>query len=92
MQQKNTDMPGETVSPEAKTTLPEDFETALAELEALVTRMESGNLALEESLEAYARGVELARVCQQRLDKAEEHVKVLQGNLLRPLDDLKDES
>lgn len=71
----------------------QDFETALAQLENLVERMESGNLSLDESLKVYERGVQLARVCQQRLDQAEEQVKVLQGNLLRPLDDpSKDES
>lgn len=67
--------------------LPRDFESALAELEALVTKMEDGALALDDSLLAYQRGVELARICQQRLDLAEEQVRVLQGSLLKPLDD-----
>lgn len=67
--------------------LPRDFESALAELEALVMKMEDGGLALDDSLLAYQRGVELARICQQRLDLAEEQVKVLQGSLLKPLDD-----
>lgn len=67
--------------------LPRDFESALAELEALVLKMEDGSLALDDSLLAYQRGVELARICQQRLDIAEEQVRVLQGNLLKPLDD-----
>jgi exodeoxyribonuclease VII small subunit len=67
--------------------LPQDFETALAELEALVAQMEDGQLPLEQSLAAYEKGVELARICQQRLDSAEQQVKVLQGNLLKPLAD-----
>ena len=67
--------------------LPRDFESALAELEALVMKMEDGALALDDSLLAYQRGVELARICQQRLDLAEEQVRVLQGSLLKPLDD-----
>lgn len=67
--------------------LPQDFESALAELEALVMKMEGGALALDDSLVAYRRGVELARICQQRLDVAEEQVKVLQGTLLKSLDD-----
>lgn len=66
--------------------LPQDFETALARLESLVARMESGTLPLEESLAVYEQGVELARICQQRLDHAEQQVKVLQDNLLRPLE------
>ena len=64
-----------------------NFEAALAELEALVAKMEAGGLALDDSLRAYERGVELARICQQRLDAAEEQVRVLQGSLLRPLDE-----
>lgn len=66
--------------------LPQDFETALAELEALVAAMENGTQPLEESLAAYRRGVELSRICQQRLAQAEQQVKVLEGELLRPLD------
>jgi exodeoxyribonuclease VII small subunit len=74
--------------------LPQDFETALAQLEALVAAMENGSLPLEESLAAYRRGVELTRICQERLAQAEQQVKVLEGDLLRPLgaDALDDES
>ena len=70
--------------------LPQDFETALAKLEALVAKMESGELPLEQSLAAYEQGVELARICQRRLDQAEQQVKVLQDNLLKPLSDVSD--
>lgn len=66
-------------------TLPQDFETALSQLETLVEQMEDGQLPLDESLAAYQKGVQLARVCQQRLDAAEQQVKVLQQNLLVPL-------
>jgi exodeoxyribonuclease VII small subunit len=72
---------------DSKTALPQDFETALAQLEALVAQMENGSLALDQSLTAYEQGVELARICQRRLDQAEQQVKVLQGNLLKPLGD-----
>ncbi|NYT44714.1 exodeoxyribonuclease VII small subunit [Alcaligenaceae bacterium] len=65
--------------------LPKDFETALAQLESLVAQMEDGTLALDQSLAAYERGVELARICQQRLDHAEQQVRVLQENLLKPM-------
>lgn len=70
-----------------KSALPQDFETALAQLEALVAQMENGSLALDQSLAAYEQGVELAKICQKRLDQAEQQVKVLQGNLLNPLAD-----
>lgn len=67
--------------------LPQDFETALAQLEALVAQMEGGSLPLEQSLAAYEKGVDLAKICQNLLDSAEQQVKVLQGNLLKPLAD-----
>lgn len=70
--------------------LPQDFETALAQLEMLVGQMESGSLPLEQSLAAYERGVQLARICQRQLDLAEQQVKVLQGNLLKPFEGLED--
>lgn len=66
--------------------LPQDFESALAELESLAGRMSDGNLGLEESIALYQRGVALARVCQQRLEAAEQQVQVLQGQLLEPFD------
>lgn len=56
---------------------PVDFEAALAELEELVGRMESGTLSLEESLKAFERGVKLTRDCQTALRQAELRVKAL---------------
>ena len=61
------------------------FEKALAELERLVGQMESGNLSLEQALAAHKRGLELARFCQARLEAAEQQVKVLEGEVLKPL-------
>ena len=74
--------------------LPRDFEAALAELETLVAAMEDGDMPLEASLAAYKRGVALSRACQDRLAQAEQQVKVLEGELLKPLDTryLEDES
>jgi exodeoxyribonuclease VII small subunit len=64
-----------------------DFETALSELEALVERMEAGELSLEESLNAFERGVKLTRHCQSALTNAELKVKVLtEQNTLEDLD------
>lgn len=54
-----------------------DFEAALAELEALVQRMETGSLSLEDSLAAFERGVRLTRQCQTALQQAELRVKAL---------------
>ncbi|WP_269900132.1 exodeoxyribonuclease VII small subunit [Paenalcaligenes faecalis] len=73
------------------TDLPTDFEQALASLEQIVARMESGELPLEQSLQAYEQGVKLAQVCQQRLDHVEQQVQVLQGQLMRPFTELESE-
>ena len=54
-----------------------DFETALAELEALVEKMEQGDLSLDESLNQFERGVQLTRSCQQALKDAEQKVQIL---------------
>ncbi|MFM7011415.1 MAG: exodeoxyribonuclease VII small subunit [Betaproteobacteria bacterium] len=68
--------------------LPQDFETALLQLEELVASMESGALPLEESLVAYRRGVALTRICQERLAQAEQQVKVLEAGMLKPFEGL----
>lgn len=53
------------------------FEEALSELEALVERMESGDLTLEESLAAFEQGISLTRHCQEALQAAEQKVEIL---------------
>jgi exodeoxyribonuclease VII small subunit len=54
-----------------------DFESALEELEALVTKLEKGDLPLEESLKEFERGVALTRSCQKELKEAEQKVNLL---------------
>lgn len=54
-----------------------NFEQSLSELEALVAAMESGEMSLEESLEAFEQGIRLTRECQQALTLAEQKVQVL---------------
>ncbi|MCF2133279.1 MULTISPECIES: exodeoxyribonuclease VII small subunit [Burkholderiaceae] len=66
--------------------LPDNYETALGELESLVERMEGGALSLEASLAAYRRGAALVAYCQQQLEKVEQQVRVLDGETLKPLD------
>ena len=56
---------------------PQHFEQALGELEALVAAMESGDMTLEESLQAFETGVRLTRECQQTLQQAEQKVQLL---------------
>jgi exodeoxyribonuclease VII small subunit len=54
-----------------------DYETAVAELETLVDRLEQGDVSLEESLKLYEKGVLLSRDCQQQLTEAEQKVQML---------------
>ena len=65
--------------PKKKTDEP-SFEQALGELEALVERMEGGELTLDESLTAFERGIALTRTCQQALQAAEQKVEILTRN------------
>ena len=66
------------------------FEVALDRLEALVERLEQGDLELEESLVAFEEGVALARRCAAQLGDAERRIEVLMreggGFLARPLE------
>ena len=48
-----------------------DFESAISELETIVSTLEEGDLSLDKSLELFERGVQLSRFCHQRLEEAE---------------------
>jgi exodeoxyribonuclease VII small subunit len=54
-----------------------DFEAAIAELDGIVKKLEEGDLALEQSLECYERGVKLSRYCHGRLEEAERRIEIL---------------
>jgi exodeoxyribonuclease VII small subunit len=75
----------------AKKKPPVDFESALKELEALVEKMEHGDIRLEDSLRHFERGIELTRHCQQALREAEQKVQILlekEGQAeIKPLND-----
>jgi exodeoxyribonuclease VII small subunit len=60
------------------------FESAMAELDQLVAKMESGELPLEASVAAYKRGSELVQYCAAQLERVEKQVKVLEGDMLKP--------
>jgi exodeoxyribonuclease VII small subunit len=62
------------------------FETAMAELEDLVQKMESGALTLEQSVAAYKRGAQLVTFCRDSLARIEQQVSVLEGDLLKPFE------
>ena len=73
-----------------KTHSPPTFEAALAELETLVAAMESGDLALEQSLTSYQRGAELLKYCQSQLANAQERVRILEAGELKPFEETQD--
>ena len=53
------------------------LEKSLEELEALVARLESGDLSLEQALKEFERGVTLTRQCNAALHEAEQKVEIL---------------
>lgn len=55
----------------------QDFESALAELESIVTKLEQGDLPLEQSLGLFERGVQLSRFCHTKLEDAERRIEIL---------------
>jgi len=62
------------------------FETALAELEAIVSGMEGGQLELEASIAAHQRGMALIRHCQAQLERAEEQIRIIEDGEAREID------
>jgi exodeoxyribonuclease VII small subunit len=72
------------------------FEEALEQLEAIVTRIEEGEVSLEDSIAQYAEGIKLVKRCRGILDQAEQKIQLLtqdQGQDLAldgELDDLDD--
>ncbi len=54
-----------------------DFEKKLGRLEEIVSKMEAGDLALEDSLKYFEEGVKLSRECNTQLTEAEQKVKLL---------------
>ncbi|MCG7495131.1 exodeoxyribonuclease VII small subunit [Thalassobius sp. Cn5-15] len=70
------------------------FEQAMQELESVVTRLERGDVALEESISLYQRGAELKKRCEDKLKEAEEKVAAItldgngQPNGLKPIEGL----
>ena len=63
---------------------PDNYESALQELEGLVARIESGQLPLDDMLAAYQRGAELLAFCRSKLEAVQEQVKVLDEGQLAP--------
>lgn len=56
-----------------------NFEASIQALESIVTKLEAGDLSLEESLKSFEQGINLTRECQQHLAEAEQKVSLLVG-------------
>ena len=54
-----------------------DFETTLKDLEEIVTRLESGDLPLEEALNEFENAIKLVQQGQEKLQKAEQRIQIL---------------
>ncbi|AXK40406.1 exodeoxyribonuclease VII small subunit [Crenobacter cavernae] len=65
---------------------PASFEAALAQLEDIIQAMESGDIPLETALGSYKQGIELIKFCQGKLADAEQELKVLENDELKPLE------
>jgi len=65
----------------------EKFEDALDKLEKIVSKLEAGDIPLEESLRLFEEGIRLSRLCNQKLDEAEKKVEILlkgKNGVLKP--------
>ena len=56
------------------------FEESLADLEAIVAKLEAGDLPLEDSLKLFEEGIRLSRTCRDRITSAERRIEVLVQN------------
>lgn len=56
------------------------FEQALSELESIVDRLETGDVALEESIEIYQRGAQLRAYCDEKLQSAQARIEKITGD------------
>ena len=54
-----------------------NFESTLSEIEKIIESLEEGNLSLEDSIEAYEKGISLTKACQKMLSDAELKIKKL---------------
>ncbi|MCW7539147.1 exodeoxyribonuclease VII small subunit [Aquabacterium sp. A7-Y] len=73
-----------TAAPPSPGAEPASYEDALAELERLVSELESGQLPLDRLLQSYQRGAQLLAYCRGRLETVEQQVKVLEEGQLKP--------
>jgi exodeoxyribonuclease VII small subunit len=64
--------------------LPATYEEAMLEMEALTSRLESGDMPLDQLLTGYQRGAQLLEFCREKLQAVEDQIKVLDEGTLKP--------
>jgi exodeoxyribonuclease VII small subunit len=82
MSKARTPAPTDTVADQ-----PQSYEAAVAELESLVARLESGQMPLSELLSGYQRGAVLLAYCRDQLQAVENQIQVLDNGQLKPWDE-----
>ena len=70
-------------TPTTTASTPASYEAALQELEQLVSRLESGDMPLEQLLGGYQRGAELLQYCRDKLQAVENQISVLDAGTLK---------
>lgn len=70
-------MAGKPEAPEVSATPSPGFEQSFAQLEALVSQLESGDLPLDQALARFEQGIRLTRECQSALSAAQQKVQLL---------------
>jgi len=56
------------------------LEESFGKLEEVISRMESGNISLEESFKLYNEGIKLVKNCNSQLDKVEKQIVIINGD------------
>lgn len=64
----------------------EGFEASLEKLEKIVSKLEAGELTLEESLKAFEEGSRLAKSCEEKLNEAQKKIEILKDRKRRPFE------
>ena len=72
----------EAVTDKKATMLP--VEQAMERLESLVAEMESAQLPLDQMIERFEEGVKLVRLCQEKLDAAQQKIQIITRNAAGP--------
>jgi exodeoxyribonuclease VII small subunit len=67
----------------ANAAAPASYETALSELEELVSQLETGQLPLDQLMAGYQRGAELLKFCRSKLDAIDQQISVIDGEQLK---------